>query len=176
MCQRPGGPLHQCRGACENVFSLLGDKPLSSPPPSTRISEWGWHLAHMQISTQTLPLCLRVPHQHNLCPRQKSRKGWLVRHPPSGNQCAGPGAPFGGWGWGTGDGDAELSTNAAISAPTPNPSPREPAGNRKCLLPRLARGDRDGGALCVQPCSPLILGLQDFILQTRGGGCAAHRF
>ena len=44
--------------------SLPGEwagNPLSSPRPSTRTSELGWHLAHMQISTQTLPLACRSP-------------------------------------------------------------------------------------------------------------------
>lgn len=57
--------------------SLLGERgcnPLSSPPPSTRTSELGWHLAHMQISTQTLPPCLQVPHHHSPAPG-KERAG-----------------------------------------------------------------------------------------------------
>lgn len=61
--------------------------------------------------------------------------------------------------------------------PHPHPSPREPTGNRKCLLPGLARGrPRKGGPAAFSPCSPLILSSQDFFLQTREGGRAVHPF
>ena len=61
--------------------------------------------------------------------------------------------------------------------PPPHPSPREPTGNRKCLLPGLARGrPRKGGPAAFSPCSPLILSSQDFFLQTREGGRAVHPF
>lgn len=161
---------------CEYISSPLVRRTPQPPSPfHQNIGELGWHLAHMQISTQTLPLCLRAP--HHPCPRQrKSHRVWLACHPPPGNQCAGTEAPFGGWGQGAGEGP---TAEHKCRNPLPHPQP-SPGSHRKQEMPVTracsGRQRKGGGGLRVQPRSPLILGLQDFILQTREAGHAVHSF
>lgn len=71
--------------------------------------------------------------------------------------------------------DPQLSTSAAICSPTPSPA-QGATGNRKCLLPGLAQGDRGrwGGGPPCSALKPLNLGTARLHLaDQRGWACCA---
>lgn len=145
-------------------------------PPSSfhqNIKKLGWHLAHMQIGTQTLPLCRLVPLRHTPWPKTKKEPERLVSLPPSFREPACRDRdPLGGWGQGAAERDPQQSTTAATSSPTPTLA-QGATGNRKCLLPGLAQGDREGGPL-HSALKPLNLGTARLHLaDQRGWACCA---
>lgn len=66
--------------------------------------------------------------------------------------------------------------SAGASFPTPTPAPGSLPETGNACYQGLLRGVEKEGPSVFSPCSPLISRLQNFILQTREGGCAVHPF
>lgn len=152
---RTGGPLSKRRRGVWGRFLPPGGQPLRSSPPSTRISALGATYPHANQHPGTSPLPAGPPSAQPL-PRTKKELESLsssllssFREPVGRGRdpfwWLGQGAREGAWSW------ARLLQSAFS---TPHCSPREPAGNRKCLLPGLAGETEKGSPLCSALAAP----------------------
>ena len=138
--------------------------------------------ANQHPDTSPLPA---VPPTSQPLPQTKKELESLASSPPSFRKpvCRDRG-PFGWWRWG----EQEMGgmqqerepraepTSAEASFPTPTPAPGSLPETGNACYQGLLGGVEKGGPSLFSPCSPLISRLQDFILQTREGGCAVHPF
>ena len=154
------------------------------PPPEPL--SWAGISPICKSAPRHFPLACRSPTITALPQAKKGLERSASSSPSFGELVCSDRGPLGCWRWGRRDvGDMKQESQKPEPSPQtsrnqlphPHPSPREPTGNRKCLLPGLARGrPKKGGPAAFSPCSPLILSSQDFFLQTREGGRAVHPF
>lgn len=142
------------KGPGRLISSLLGSggNPLSSPSSLHQNVRAG--LASRPYANQhpdTSPL-LAGPPPSQPCTRQRKLERSASSPPSFGELVCSDRGPAGCRRWGRRDvGDMEQESQkpelspqtSRNQLPHPHPSPREPTGNRKCLLPGLAGGDRE---------------------------------
>ena len=152
------------------------------PPPEPL--SWAGISPICKSAPRHFPLACRSPTITALPQAKKGLERSASSSPSFGELVCSDRGPLGCWRWGRRDvGDMKQESQKPEPSPQtsrnqlphPHPSPREPTGNRKCLLPGLARGETEKGRpRRIQPVQPLNLELARLLpADQRGWACCA---